>query len=131
MSVKLLRDELIEFYQQHKNNTNVSKFDTDDLYKYYKGWMGVVCQKANPVLNRLTQKEKLEYLKKERIPKHYRGTPFGEAYDKLELLVSRMLGFEYTKYPYEECASYYQSCEKYCDDLLIWLKEKEEPKETA
>jgi hypothetical protein len=125
MATKLLRDKLIEFYNTNKDKIDTCHFTFGNQQMFYKGWMEVINQKAQTVLSRLPKNERIEYLKKERIPKQYRGTPFGEAYDKLEYLLTKMLSFEYTEYSFMECIKYYKGCEKYVDDILVWLKEKE------
>lgn len=126
MGVKLLQDELIEFYQQHKDSISPSTAQ-EDQQKFYKGWIGTIQNKVNPVLNRLNNKEKLDFLKTERLPKQFKGTVFGEAYTKLEFLIDKMVSFDYTRYTYDECMKFYASCDKYADDVLSWLKEKETP----
>lgn len=128
MGVKLEQDMLIEYYQQHKSNMDPRSTTVEQQQMFYKGWIGTIQKKVNPILNRLSNKEKLEFLKTERLPKQYRGTVFGEAYSKLEYLMDKMLSFEYTRYTYDECIKFYASCEKYADDVLTWLKGKETPK---
>ena len=125
MSVKLLQDELVEFYQQHKDKISDKTATLDDQYKFYKGWIATIQEQAKPVLDRLSSKEKLEFLKHHRLPKEYNDTIFGEAYVKLEELIDKMFAFDYTRFSYTECMKFYASCDKYVTDLMTWYNSKE------
>ena len=128
MNVQLQKDLSINFYKKNLGKIDSSTSQSEDLFLYYRGWIESIMLKTNTVLDRMPKEGKGYYLKHERLPKEFQNTPFGEAYVKLEKLIDRMLGFEYSKDSHSECVRFFTSCEKYVDDVLAWL-EANEPKQ--
>lgn len=125
MSVRLQRDVNINFYKENLGKIDASITPSEDMFLYYKGWIESIMLKANPILDRMSNKDKEYFLKHERLPKIFQNTPFGEAYEKLEDLIEKMLGYEYSKNPHPDCMKFFTSCEKYVDNVVKWLSENE------
>jgi hypothetical protein len=51
MSVKLLQDELVEFYLQYKDKISDKTTTLDDQYKFYKEWVATIQEQVKPVLD--------------------------------------------------------------------------------
>lgn len=126
MSVRLQRDYQIDYFKRNKGKVNLSNTPAEDINVYFKGWMGYILQNANIILDRMSMKNKFYFLSKGRLPKEYQKTYFGEAYEKLDNMISKMLNFDYGASSFNDCVKYYEACEKYVDDVVAWLKSKEE-----